>query len=302
MELYIDVIFLINLIMVYFILWIVSRLIRRNISKKRILASSGIGALIYCFLMLFVVYDRGINFITAMADILLTVYICFKPKDIKNYLKLFVLTNISAFILGGGGMAVFYYTNIGYYVGNMLTFGLKNISVKLLIGFFFIFYFVLNFIFIRYKEMLEQKQSFADIRLKINHKQIEIRALIDTGNSMKEPCENRPVIIAEFESIKNALPEKLRLLYYEDKQNNLSELIKIIDDLKYEMKFTLIPFSSLGKANGVILALRAEKADIIAEKRIEINMPFVAICKDSLSVNNRFNSIISPELLAGQEV
>lgn len=301
-EVYADVLFFINFTMVYFILWIVSKITRRYISKKRMLAASAGGALIYCLLIFFVPYGKGINFLTAISNILLSVFICFKPKRIMELLKLFILTNISAFLLGGGGIAFFYYTSIGEYIGNALAFGIQNLSIKLLLLFFFLFYIVLNFIFIKYKELIQEKQSFADLRIKLNNKKLEFRALIDTGNSMKEPCENKAVIIAEFEGLKTALPEKIRLLYYENKQEDLTELISAIEEYKYIMSFRIIPFSSLGKSNGFILAIKAESVEVRAEKSFEIISPFIAICKNNLSMNKEFNSIISPELLANQEV
>ncbi|MBZ4667939.1 MAG: Sporulation factor SpoIIGA, partial [Defluviitaleaceae bacterium] len=47
-EIYADVVFFLNLVMDYFILWIVSKIIKKKVSFKRLLLGAFLGALFYC--------------------------------------------------------------------------------------------------------------------------------------------------------------------------------------------------------------------------------------------------------------
>lgn len=296
MEIYIDVVFLINFVMDFFILWIVSKIIKRNISIKRILAASASASFLYC-IMLFLSPLKSGNFFTALLLTAISVFICFRPKSIKEFVKPVLLSNVSAFTIGGAGAAIFYYTNIGYYLGNISDINIKHFSIKILIFSSCLCFIIFKILISAYNKASLKRQSFCSVNLYFGKNKIELTALIDTGNSLYEPASDKPVIISEFNSIKEILPEKIKLLYYENKDNNIDEIISAIDQCENKTDFALIPFSSLGRSKGIIVAIKAKRAEITTETTIKIDNPYVAIYNLVLSKDGNFNSLINPEIL-----
>ena len=50
---------------------------------------------------------------------------------------------------------------------------------------------------------------YCDINLKINEKQIATKAMIDTGNLVKEPITNTPVVIVEESLLEGIIPKEI---------------------------------------------------------------------------------------------
>lgn len=299
MEIYADVVFFINFMMDFFIFWIVSKLIRRNISIKRILAASASASFLYCLLLFIPPLSavNGINILSSALIIIISVFICFRPKNIKELIKFIVLANISAFTMGGAGTAVFYYTNLGSYIGDMIDINIRRFPFKMLIFSSLACFIILKMLIQRLNAAGLKRQSFCGVKLYFEEKKIELTALIDTGNSLCEPISGRPVIISEFKSVKDALPEKIKLLYYENKDGDIKEMISVIEQCENKTDFLLIPFSSLGKSKGIVMAVKAKKAEITYDTTVKFENLYVAVYNAALSKEGNFNSLINPEIL-----
>ncbi len=299
MQVYIDIVFFINFIMDFFIFWISAKLVKQNVAVKRILAASASAALLYC-LSLFAKPIGNRSIIFSLIIIIISVFICFKPKGIKELVKFIISANICAFTMAGAGTAVFYYIKAS--TNNMFNINIIHFPFKILIFSSFACFALLKFFIAQLNKISLKRQSFCNIKLYFEKKKIELTALIDTGNSLCEPITGKPVIISEFKSIKEALPEKIKLLYYENKDNDIKEAALAIQQCENKSDFSFIPFSSLGEQSGIIMAVRAKKAEIMYEGCIKIEKPYIAVCNLSLSKKGSFDSLINPEMLKYQEV
>jgi stage II sporulation protein GA (sporulation sigma-E factor processing peptidase) len=117
--------------------------------------------------------------------------------------------------------------------------------------------------------------------------------MIDTGNMLKEPITGNSVIVVERNSLYDVIPKEIL--------NNIEDILggnfeKIPDEIKeqYIPKLKIIPFSSLGKENGMIIGLKAEKVEIINnddthEERKNI---IVGIYNKSLTKRGEYNALI----------
>ena len=158
-----------------------------------------------------------------------------------------------------------------------------NISPLSLIIFTSISYFILEFIN-RFLGKHICKDDFCHVVVKINDKSTEFDAFVDTGNMLKEPFSNLPVIIAKKEDIYNIVPDNFniddgKLLYYSPKDIN--------------KKFRLIPFEGVSH-EGFILAFKPDAVTIKTSsgKSFEKDA-YVAICSDK----NFEQSLVGPEIL-----
>lgn len=82
---------------------------------------------------------------------------------------------------------------------------------------------------------------------------VDINAIIDTGNFLREPLTGKPVIIVEKDVLKNVIPVEIL--------ENMQEIIngtKILEE-KYMSKIRLIPFSALGTQNRTTFGNKTRK-------------------------------------------
>ena len=293
-EIYADVVFAINLVMDFFIFWIVNKLIRKKAKFGRLVLGAVVASLLYCMLIFVEPINRIFNIWGVMAIFLLSILICFNPQNLKECIKLIFITNAVAFAIGGAGIGLFYYTNLTDIMGNALNISVKRFPLKILLSAS-----GLSYIFIKlgmgwYRRVIIKKQSFCDLEIYIGDNHMNLKGLIDTGNSLHEPISNKPVIVAEFNAVKDILPYKMQIMYTENKDNDLCSLISTIDDEEIRKNVRIIPFSSIGKSNGMLLGFVADKAEI---EGMSINKPVIAIYNLKLSTDGFYNALLSPEIM-----
>lgn len=130
----------------------------------------------------------------------------------------------------------------------------------------------------------------------IDKKEVFIKAIIDTGNFLREPITKLPVMVVE----KN-------LLYEIIPKNILDNLDKIIngEDVEigeYISKIRLIPFTSLGKENGILIGIKADRVLIQRdEKNINIDNVIVGIYNGTLAKNGKYHGLIGLDMLEERE-
>ena len=86
--------------------------------------------------------------------------------------------------------------------------------------------------------------------------------------------------------------------------DNLEKIIngEDIDLGEYLPKIRLIPFTSLGKENGILLGLKADNIIInLEENDVSIDNVIVGIYNGVLSKNNKYKALIGLELLENED-
>lgn len=297
MEIYADVVFFINFIMDFFIFLIVSKLLKKKIIYKRILAGAFTAAVLYC-LVIFIPFLRKIyNFFGAVAILMIASLIAFNPKSIKEMVKIVFLSHVSAFSIGGAGIALFYYTDLPKAVGNMISFNIEDFPFKVLITVTASSYIILKFSMEWLKSIFSKHKEYYSVKISFNSIDVRIRALVDTGNSLKDPLTLSPVIVAEFSAIKKFLPDTIKLIYYEQKEENLTEILNNITDSSISSRIRMIPFSSVGVKNGMLLGFVPDKVEVENdEENLHLKNAVIAIYNYKLSKEGTYQALINPDI------
>ena len=291
-EIYVDILFIINFFMIYFIFWVVNKLIKNKSKNKNLILGSFLASFFYLIAILSIPFIPFFNLFIIFFIILISIFVAFKPRNLYSFLKIFLLVNLVSFTFGGAFIAIFYYTNIGH----ILNFAINNFSLSLLI-----FCIIISYIFIKltlnwYKAIFLKNQSFYEIILHKNGETITLNALLDTGNSLKEPITKKPVLIAEFLCIERLLTKPLAKIFKDKEENNLEKLL----DIELENDIRFIPFKSLGKENGLLIGIKIDKLEIKSNKPILIENAIVGIYNFKISKNGFYNALLSPEMFNGE--
>ena len=298
MQIYADVVFIINFIMDIFILWTVSKLVKKEVSALRLIIAGATMATIYCMLIFIAPLRVYLNFFSSVVIIMVGVMISFNPKELREFVKLVFLSHISAFAVGGLGMAVFYFTNISDVVGNMVGFTIENFSFKILLSSSCISYIIIKLSIACYRRTLVKKQIFYPVKIFFNEQEISLNALLDTGNSLSDPINNSPVIICEFDAIKNFLPNSLKVHFYENRENEFDFISDNLEDMEFFGRVRMIPFASLGKQHGILIGFRPDKVEIDNDSKIiSLSNTIIGIYNFKFSKDGRYKGLLNPEII-----
>lgn len=295
MTIYIDIVLIENLIMNYIILFTTAVVLKIKVNHIRLILASllGAGYSIIAYMGIIKVYS---SIILKIILSVLIIYIAFNPQNIKKMCKDLLLFYLVSFVFGGAAFALIYIIkpqNIlmknGLFLG---TYTLKTVMLGAVVAFCII---IGTFAIIKNK--ISKKDMFCEIEILINQKKIKTKAMIDTGNMLKEPITNVPVIVVEHILLYSCMPKEIL--------NNLKEIMggdfkNIPCDIqeKYISKLKLIPFSSLGKQNGMLIGIRTEYVKVITDEQEKINKNvIIGIYEKSLTKKGEYQALIGIELL-----
>lgn len=294
---FIDVIFLENLVLNYMILSLTDKIIKAKAKSLKILLGALIGA-IYVVILIMV---PGIKFYyTAAAKFLLSlliIAIAFSPEKLKSFIKVLAVFYISTFIFGGAGFAFLYLTKSGGFVKNgMVYYFAKSPWIV-------IFFTVITVgIIVRVVMDVWQARQFKDklcvpLKISFENRSIDIDALVDTGNSLCDPLSKMPVIVVEYVAICQLLPDDIKTIFDKKIENDLSSVTNIVSKSSWFSRFRLIPFSSLGRENGMLIGFKPDYILIGEEGSKNVFDVVIGIYNRSLSKNSRYRAILSPDLI-----
>ena len=290
MTIYLDLIFLENIFMNSIIIYATVIILKKEIKILRILLGSLVGAIYACiyYISNMEIYSNmGLKIILS----LVIVYISFGSNGLKEFFREVLIFYLTSFTFGGVTFALLYFISPGNILlenGTLVgTYPLKMILIGGLIGFFII---IISFKSIKNK--LSKKDMLCNISIVFEQGKIDINAIIDTGNFLKEPLTGKPVIIVEKDVLKNVIPGNIL-----DCMEEIISGIKIIED-KYISKIRLIPFSALGTENGLLLGIKPENFYINYQGKIVENKDIiVGIYNKKLSKNNKYNALIGLDII-----
>lgn len=96
---------------------------------------------------------------------------------------------------------------------------------------------------------------YCNVKIKYKEKEIQIRAMIDTGNLLKDPISKMPVIIVQKEKMQDIIQKQIL--------ENLENIIygTYIEEIEqdYIQRLKLIPYSSLGNQNGMLIGFKPDE-------------------------------------------
>lgn len=298
MTIYVDIVLAENLCMNYIILLATGYIIKLKVNHLRLLCSSTIGA-IYTILAYEQIFPLYTNFTVKIILSICMVYIAFKPNSVKGMAKELIMFYLVSFALGGCAFALLYlvkpqdiFMKDGVYIG---TYPIKIALLGGIVG-FVIVYTAFRII----KNKMNKSELIYNISIKINEKELTTKVMLDTGNMLKDPISQNPVVLIEKEVLTEVLPnELLKNLDY-----ILGGDLKIQDEIpeEYRTKLRIIPFTSVGKQNGMILGIKTDEIKVQSDVEEVINKnAIVGIYNRKFSKNNKYFGLMGLELLEGSE-
>ena len=293
MKIYFDLILLENLLMNSLILFATGIVLKVKIKNYRLFLSSLIGSF-YAIIVYLNIIDIVSNIFMKIILSISMVWIAYQSKNLKQLLKHLVMFYGISFIFGGCAFALIYFISPkNVKIRNGVLVGLYPLKVTIFAG--VVAFIIIQIIFRITKSKLTTKNMICDLEIFLNNNMIKIKAFIDSGNMLKDPISKCPVIIVNKDSIKNILSDQLLTMI---------EKIKGGDFEFYEgiEKIRLIPFSSLGNKNGMLIGIKADGIKISYENKTFYRKDIIiGISEQEIGIRNKYKALIGLELFEGSE-
>lgn len=297
MYVYVEYLLIENIIINFIILYVTEKITRTKTSKLRLFIASLVGSL-YTLIVFFPNLQFMGRFLIKFSVSILILIIAFNPERFKEFLKQLSTFYLISFAFAGTTIGIFYILNNKLTISNF-SFKDHNELMKFLILGIGLAVILIRSILKNNWIKLNQKNCLTDVTINLNNKKAHLRALIDTGNSLKEPISQKPVIIAEYSALKAILPELVKKVYSENKELDLNYVANIMEKLGDQIKLRLIPFKSLGNENGILIGFVPDSIDIYFddETREMTDDIVVAIYNNKLTMDEEYNGLLHPEIL-----
>lgn len=267
-NIYIDVYFGFNFLMDFLVILILEIIVKSKKAVVRGIISSIVGALYAVILLVFNMKGGMIYFLTYIVISEIMLWISLGKQTIKDNIKNIVILYGITFFMNGIINLLYYGFDSSHNIvrrANSTYYGRINIFIVLIIGV------TLCIVIKKYSDSItkyiKNLGNIYKVSVVLGSKEIELKALRDTGNSLVEPMTGKPVSIVE----KNA-----------------------VNQFKNEtIKYLLVPYNSVGKKHGLLEAFIADK---ISVNGIEIEKAIIGIYNGKLSQNNKYEMILNPNL------
>lgn len=295
MYVYAEYLLIENLIINYIILYVTKRFTRTDTSNLRVFIAALIGAL-YTLIVLIPSFNFLANFLIKIIVSVLLIIVAFNPIKLKKLVKLFATFYTVSFVFAGASLALFYLTNSKIFFGKGI-FYIKEFPLKILIVGIVVAWILFKITFQLIQSKISKQNMYVSFTIKLQERKVKVLGLVDTGNSLKEPISNIPVIVVEFSAIKDILPVSIQTIFTKYNENNLNIISEIMSNSDEHLNFRLIPFKSIGKENGMLLGFKPDEVILEDETKQKIQEIVIGIYNNHLTSDNDYSALLNPELI-----
>lgn len=259
-ELYIDVFFLVNFMMDFLLLALLKKMMRLETSGLRILLGALAGAAATCAVIIIpipwaflkiVLFHGGVGIIMLKTGL--------NVKWGREFAKAFFFLYIGGFILGG---AMLFFRQ--YLRSASLFFALALLGYYMALGAWSLL-----------ESLAGNNRTHCEAILHRGGASCRLKALIDTGNRLRDDVTGKPVSIIG--------PDAAHLLGF---------------DVNYEKpdKIRCVSYHSIGERAGVMPIFEIDRMDLDdGRKKTEVLHPMLAVCRDELD-SDSYGMILNPDI------
>ena len=297
-----EYLFIENFLINYAILQSTKIITRTKTKKSRIFITSTISAL-YPFVLFFPMLSFLTNFFMKIIISIVIVKLAYNSKSLSLYLKQLSAFYVISFVFAGASIGTYYFTNsyediLFKYNGVNHSIPMKYIFLGVILGGIMI-----KGIFHYYQEKVSKEKELLDTTIYLNDQKVCFTALTDTGNSLIEPISKSPVFVVEYKVIKGLLPERLKNIYDNNREEDFTALQGAIEDAGDEIILRLIPFKAVGAKNGILLGFRPDYITVTEDSYEKIyNDLLIGIFNDKLSHDDQYQGLLNVNILNGGDL
>ncbi len=252
---YADVLLAVNVIVNYLLLRATSAIVGVRPSKLRLFFAIAISAA-YSLIIFVDNLPAAVSVLLKILMCMLVVALAFKPLSVKAFLRCCGVFSALNFVFAGvlcalwftlAPNALFYKNGAVYFDIDILTLTVSAFAVYCAVS-----------IGYRLLKRRTPANCIYNVVIENQGKNVQGKALLDTGNSLTESISGRPVIIAAKNFLKDVFPDGFEALCDNP----------YLTDIKPPAGFCLVPFSTVG-GSGLLPAFRPGSVSIFYNGKMQ---------------------------------
>ncbi|MBQ9141712.1 MAG: sigma-E processing peptidase SpoIIGA [Lachnospiraceae bacterium] len=260
-EIYLDSLLLLQFCLNLYLLELVNRMLYQVASWKRVFGGAALGAV--CSVLPFLLpiklgYSMLGGFLLSVTGMTLYTFRTYRAEQFLKVLeKMFVMTLLL------GGVLLLFIKRLPNTQGT-----LWGISSVLALG-------TVSYIVVRCLTGKErQKDNECMVTLEGTCGKLQVKALLDTGNSLIEPISGEPVAVLSQQTFQALFGEKSPELY------------------------RAIPYHSVGKSNGILKGYQIKQVIIeVQGVKKECDSIYIAVSEELVAQKSNYKMILNPRML-----
>lgn len=308
MVVYLDLIFLMNLLIDGSLIAVTAWMRKRKVAIWRLLLSAVAGAS-YVVMMFQPQLSFMFTFLVKFLFSVVMIWIAFGFGSLQTYLRNLGAFYIVNFAAAGGVLGIHYlfqssgelWNGIWYSASGGLEFSLGIGTVFVLAAFFAVMvWFRLVLSSRRRQEMMTT--YLAEVTVRIDETVITCTGLVDTGNQLTDPLSRLPVMVMETSLWQPYLPEGRGGPEAGSEADNLILEWTEDDSFLWRDRLRLVPYRGINKGSQFMLALKPDEVTVRLNGRVTItDRVLVGLDRGRLSAEGAYRAIIHPALTEGEE-
>ena len=255
-EVYLDSLFILQFILNLFLLSIVNGMMKGKVSKRRlVLGAAGAALISVVILLLPLRIFLGMS-IGVFVSALFMGAVTFRIKKWTMFLRFVEKLSVGTLLLGGVSMLILKFLPKGSdaCLGLSIVLGVTGIS-----------FWVIRRLFVR-------KENYQCLVTLYGREEMEVKALVDTGNALVEPISGKPVAVLDKTVFDRLFPD-------------------------YQEGFRLVPYHSVGKKLGIMPAYLLKNIKIETEDGcLKCHEIYVGLSEEILAESDSYKMILNPKV------
>ncbi len=287
---YADILFATNFFLDLGILWATARFGHFTTTGVRLFLGALLGA---CY-GAFMVYPQTAFLYSVSVTLIFFLFIVavtFPRLTIKKYIQATAYFYLISFAMAGavvGGDTLFSNNSLFFQQIDIKTTGLFfGVAVAVILG---------RWGLINLKRHWQKSRFRVSIEIYIDKKSLMLEALIDTGNELRDPLSQKPVIIVEYPILKKILPLDFQRWFDRFGAEDITRVLEQSAGASWNTKVRIVPFNSIGKHHGVLLGFKPDLVILFGEHKIVTKDVIICLYHKPLSTSGGYRAVLNPEI------
>jgi stage II sporulation protein GA (sporulation sigma-E factor processing peptidase) len=164
-----------------------------------------------------------------------------------------------------------------------------NIDFKLLLVIFAACYAVLSIVF--RGAARAGGESYASLTIRLAGRELRARALVDTGNALRDPITGSRVIVLGVNEAAALFPRAVARALAGIREMGAVGALEELGRIEGSVRFRLVPYSSVGVRGGMMPAFRPDEVLIDGVRERDA---LIALSPNSVSDNGTYSALVAP--------